>query len=51
MATKSGRVISAERSKDWKQIIIKWEVVLFLIFICYNGLCLLYFIYIELITF
>lgn len=36
MATKSGRVISAERSKDWKQIIIKWEVVLFLIFILIN---------------
>lgn len=36
MATKSGRVISAERSKDWKQIIIKWEVFLFLIFILIN---------------
>ena len=36
MATKSGRVISAEHSKDWKQMIIKWEVFLFLIFILIN---------------
>lgn len=36
MATKSGRVISAEKNFSWKQALMKWEVFLVLIFIAVN---------------
>ncbi|MDO4277014.1 MAG: ABC transporter permease [Eubacteriales bacterium] len=36
MAGKSGRVISAERTHDWKKQLMKWETFLFLIFIVVN---------------
>lgn len=36
MATKSGRVISAERKFEWKQVLLKWEVFLVVIFIAVN---------------
>ena len=36
MATKSGRVISAEKPFNWKQALLKWEVFLVIIFIAVN---------------
>lgn len=36
MATKSGRVIQAERERTLKQVLLKWEVFLILIFIIVN---------------
>ncbi len=36
MATKSGRVISAEKKFSWKQALLKWEVFLVAIFIAVN---------------
>lgn len=36
MATKSGRVISAEKKRSWKSVLLKWEVFLVVIFIAVN---------------